>query len=759
VKRLHWLVLKSFLGPFVMTFFIVLFILLMQFLWRYIDELVGKGLDFNIILELMMYAASSLVPLALPLAILLSSLMTFGNMGEFYELTAIKASGISLRRIMMPIILVTVFISIGAFFFSNNVLPVTNLKMKSLLFDVRQQRPEVSITDGVFYNGLDNYSIRVSKKDPVTNILNDIRIYDHSRNRGNIDVTIADSGRMKMTSDKQNMIITLWHGYRYTEVESGHRTRREKGYYPHEQFVFEEENVLIKMKGFDFVKSDESIWKNAYQMLDVEQLGKAIDSLHKELKSNYSILNRTMYRDNLFKLTKEDVIRSHSPYPMSGNPAYAFSPENTGNDLNAPARPGNDQNVAHPPVSANNEPSRMEQSMPGSRIDLAAKRREALLRRQRMEQGILSRKDEARKMALQPREDLAQNKPASIDSSLNMADVPKIVLKKITNFDTLLNSYNFQNQVRIYNVASGFVTQSQMTIEGAGSGLDYEVRLLRRHEIEWHRKFTLSVACLVFLFIGAPLGAIIRKGGLGLPTVISTLLFILYYIISLTGEKFVRESILTSLEGMWLSSFILIIAGIFLTYQATNDSAILNVDTYINWFREKMGLKKGILLEKKESVAGKFELIEIPKEELQEEFRAMSKLAASCLESLKTETKLYNLHKKIMNNHELLSIHEFEKEYNKLIDRIIMSEWFRIPYFRKRLSEYPYISGNITSVIFTKKFYLWISVIVFPVGLARVFHFKMKVQRTRMKLKQVVDLSAGMINLLNSSALKAELAN
>jgi len=178
-----------------MTFFIVLFLLLMQFLWRYIDELVGKGLELRIIGELLIYASSSLVPLALPLAILLSSLMTFGNMGEFYELTAIKASGVSLRRILMPLMLLVILVSIGAFFFANNVLPYTNLKMKSLLYDVRQQRPEVQITEGVFYNGLDNYSIRVEKKDPVTNLLYDIKIYDHSEHKGNNKVTIADSGR------------------------------------------------------------------------------------------------------------------------------------------------------------------------------------------------------------------------------------------------------------------------------------------------------------------------------------------------------------------------------------------------------------------------------------------------------------------------------------------------------------------------------------------------------------------------------------
>ncbi len=208
-----------------MTFFIVLFLLLMQFLWRYIDELVGKGLEFKIIGELMLYAASSLVPLALPLAILLSSLMTFGNMGEFYELTAMKSSGISLRRIMFPLIILVFLISVGAFVFANNVLPVTNLKMKSLLYDVRNQQPGVQITEGVFYNGIANYSIRVNRKDPNTNVMYDIKIYDHSSRKGNVVVIVADSGTMKMTADRRNLVVTLWDGYKYEEIDEKKRKK------------------------------------------------------------------------------------------------------------------------------------------------------------------------------------------------------------------------------------------------------------------------------------------------------------------------------------------------------------------------------------------------------------------------------------------------------------------------------------------------------------------------------------------------------
>jgi len=243
-----------------MTFFIVMFLLLMQFLWRYIDELVGKGLDFSIVGELMAYASASLVPLALPLSVLLSSLTTFGGMGEHYELTALKSSGISLRRIMMPVIVLSLFITAGAFLFANYVLPVTNLKMKSLLYDVRQQRPEVQIAEGVFYNGIDNYTLRVGRKDPVTNKLYNLLIYDHTERRGNVSVTVADSGHMQMTADRRNLIVTLWDGYVYTEVEEDKRARERT--YPSRTDNFREQKIIIEMTGFELMRSDESIFKN-----------------------------------------------------------------------------------------------------------------------------------------------------------------------------------------------------------------------------------------------------------------------------------------------------------------------------------------------------------------------------------------------------------------------------------------------------------------------------------------------------------------
>jgi lipopolysaccharide export system permease protein len=714
VKRLYRLIIVSFLGPFVMTFFIVLFILLMQFLWRYIDELVGKGLEFKVIGELLMYAASSLIPLALPLAVLLASLMTFGNLGEFYELTAIKSSGISLRRVMMPLVILIFLVSIGAFFFANNVLPFTNLKMKSLLYDVRQQRPEVQITAGVFYNGIENYSIRVDRKDPVTNLMYNIKIYDHSAHRGNIKVTVADSGQMKMTADRRNMVITLWNGFTYNEMDEGRR-KKTKGYYPHETDKFGEQRIIIEMTGFEFMRSDESLFRNSYTMLNISQLKNNVDSLQHELDFKATEFRRTLVRDHYFKLnqSKQNTLDTRVPQLYFNNPAL-------------PVTPGSRSRA----VPANVPPSAGK-----------ATTSEAMANRFR------EKETAAQKPAIQTTDNKV--KP---DSGI----IQKSVLR-INNFDSLFNSYSLEQRHNYMRTAINYVMTTQYLVGSVTSNLDFVTKFLRRHEIELHRKFTLSFACLIFLFIGAPLGAIIRKGGLGMPAVISTLLFIVYYILSMTGEKFVRESVLTPFQGMWLSSWILVVAGIFLTYQATNDSAIMNIDTYLNWLREKAGLRKGILLEKKSHIIGRFELIEIPKEKLQEGFTTISDMAKQCVESLKTDSRWKVLINKAFTNTGFFYLIEFGIHYNSFIDQVILSSWFRIPYFNKRLTEFPLINGRTAYPSLRNKLLLWMNIIIFPLGIYRLLKLRFTVLHIRRNLKKVIELSAGMVNLLNSSALKMDI--
>ena len=477
IKRLHLLVLKSFLGPFLLTFFIVVFVLVMQFLFKYINDLIGKGLEFKIVGEFMLYLSTSMVPLSLPLALLMAALMTFGNLGEFNELTALKSSGISLQRIMMPILILTILLSIGAFFFSNYVLPVANLKMRSLLYDIQRQRPEFQIIEGVFYNGIEGYSIRIGDRNHKTGMLYDIRIYDHSQKHGNTTVTYADSGKMKVTENERYLVITLYNGRSYDELDPEKQNRRDYTY-PQRRDKFQEQIMTIEMKGFELNRTDESLFRGNYNMMSLSQLKHFEDSLVNDIdeinKGLTTTLNRTTYAQ---------YRRATSRY--KADPADTLKPS-------------------------------------------------------------------------------------------------VLVLNGDSLFNLMPNSHKLQ-------VTSQAITQARSSLNYVTTSFvnsDSKIRRLRKYQIEIQRKFTLSFACFIFFFIGAPLGAIIRKGGLGMPTVISVLFFLVYYVISLSGEKFVRESMVSPFQGMWISAVVLLPTGIFLTYKAATDAAIMNLETYSNFIRK-----------------------------------------------------------------------------------------------------------------------------------------------------------------------------
>ncbi|MDY0255101.1 MAG: LptF/LptG family permease [Tenuifilaceae bacterium] len=473
MKKLHWFILRSYLGPMVMTFFIVMFILLMQFLWKYIDDLVGKGLDVHVIAELMLYASASLVPMALPLSTLLASLMTLGNLGENNELLAMKSAGISLPRILRPLIVVTVLISVGAFFFSNNVLPYTNLKMSTLLWDVRQQRPELQIKVGVFNDDIEGYSIKISDRDPKTSLMHNVLIYDHRSKDGNLMVTVADSGYMHITNDEQYMVITLYNGYTYEEMLESRAVRRtDSRKFPARRNSFDEQVVLLELQGFGLERSGDDLFKSSFHALNLSQLAKARDSLSVEIEKR-----------------KETAINNLLKHSLFQNPFH-----------------------------------------------------------------------------------LTRDSTALVTYTLSK--------------DSLFDRLPPNVQETTLGRAISSARSAKSSVSTTASDLNSRTKHMVRHTIEWHRKFALAFSCFVFFFIGAPLGAIIRKGGLGMPVVVSVLFFVVYYVISLTGEKFARELIWDPHLGMWVSSFILLPLGIFLSYKATTDSVIMNADFYINTFKK-----------------------------------------------------------------------------------------------------------------------------------------------------------------------------
>ncbi|MEX0811523.1 MAG: LptF/LptG family permease [Chitinophagales bacterium] len=465
MKIIDKLILRTFAGPFFLTFFITLFIIVMQFLWKYIDDLVGKGLEWYIVFELIFYASASFVPLALPLAVLLSSIMTFGSLGENYELVALKSSGISLFRFMRVLIFTVVGLSFVAFFFSNNILPIANLKFGALLYDIRQQKPALNIKEGVFYNDLENFSIKVGRKEEDNRSIHDIIVYDQTSKKGNDNILLAESGEMFTSVDERYLILRLYNGHRYQEMIDG----KKESTHEHLRTSFDTWEKKFDLSEFALDRSEESFWKNHYQMMNLKQLQSSIDTLYMDVAKRRETLSRNFSNFFLFKKAEFDTLHANA------NIAFDTIPEKYAALFN------------------------------NSKADVTEKHARRAL-------------------------SMARNVKSYIGVSVR--------------------------------------------------DLKHKRKYIAKHNVEWHRKFTLSVACLVLFFIGAPLGAIIRMGGLGMPLLISIIFFVIFHVFSMSGEKIAENGGMSPFAGMWLSTFVLLPIGIFLTYKAMKDSPLFDVGWY-----------------------------------------------------------------------------------------------------------------------------------------------------------------------------------
>ncbi len=468
MKTVNKFMLKSYLGPMIMTFFIVMFILLLNFLWRYIDELVGKGLPFSVLAELLFYATATMMPMGLPLATLLAAIMTMGNLGENNELLALKAAGISLPRIMKPIIIVAVFISIGSFFVVNNFVPYSFNKMGELLFDIRNQKQDIEFKDGVFFNGIPDVSIRVSTQDPVTKKLTNVLIYDN-RDRKVTRTIVADSGYIDLSKDKKFLRMKLFSGQTYED-------NRDFQWYENptlSHHIFREQNLYIELEGYSYERSGNSVFGNTSQNKNISELSFDIDSLGQATQSSIDKMTSSVLRHHLF--TRDTTIL---------NPDSLFHTR-----------------------------ERFELSNDIEKLNTDKK-----------------------------------------------SEIFRQLAKRIGN---------------LKNYAMGEHTSLQPT-----------TTQYLRSRADWHKKLSLPVSILIFFLIGAPLGAIIRKGGLGTPIVISVIFFVIYYIITMTGEKLVYDGAWPAVAGIWLSSMILFPLAVFLTSKATSDSKLLNQEAYIDRFKQ-----------------------------------------------------------------------------------------------------------------------------------------------------------------------------
>lgn len=533
----------------------------MQFLWKYINDLVGKGLEWDVIAELLLYASVTLIPMGLPLAILLASIMTFGNLGESYELFAIKSSGISLYRIMLPLIILVSMISVGAFYFSNNLLPYTNLKMRTLLHDVQHQNPEISIQEGIFTNNLEGFSIKVEEKDKKTNKLKHVLVYDHRVKQKPASIIIAESGSMKMTSDKSYLIMKLENGVLYDEVDEN--KPRAKRRYPYQETEFKEQTIYIKMDGLGLKRSDETLFKDNYQMLSLDQLNYAIDSLAYDVARRKHVIGTNILKYSLFKGMRghnqrnnlvehtKTVTKTKKTGEVTEQKEVISAP--FGVDFNSKTKENKDKSKEKAQQEKAKENNKSEEE---------------------------KQKEKERK---KHNDEYTTQFPFPEFDSIPKDDIQTIDL------DSLFNSLSAIDKNKALNVAMNYSRNGQTYIYYATREIDGNRRWVTRHEIEWHKKFVLSISCLVLFFIGAPLGAIIRKGGIGMPTVVAVIFFVFYFVISMFSEKMVREAILPPEIGMWIATAILLPIGIILTVKAANDSMNIRPES---WDRMRQKLQR-----------------------------------------------------------------------------------------------------------------------------------------------------------------------
>lgn len=485
LKRVDKILLSLFVGPLVLTFLIADFVFIMMFLFKYIDDMVGKGIEFALIFKLIGLYSLMMLPLALPLAILLASTMTLGGLGERSELVAFKSSGVSLVRITGGLFTFVVLLSIGAFFFSNNVLPWANLRFYSLLHDVRHAKPALDIEEGVFYSGINRFTFKIESKEEDNRTINDIILYDHTSGRGNDNLVMADKGELVMSNDGKFLIMTLFNGKQYKDVRQ--RSTKHDGK-KHERVVmeFKEFRKIFDLSEFEMGETDRGLFKDNYHMLTINQLDTKNDTLLSEMNQNIRKLPN--YNKTFIAITENPVIDT----------AVAL---------------------------VSNEASLRLECLP----------------------------------------------------------VDEVIASAYTN---PLKNKAIDNAKNVRSYAESMANQNK-----------YKLKSMAYNLMMIHKKFTLSVACIILFLIGAPMGAIVRKGGFGMPILISIAFFLTFHILTITGEKLVKQMVWAPWEGMWFPSLILTPIGIFLTYKASKDSRIFSFDAMSRavkntWFFKAINKKR-----------------------------------------------------------------------------------------------------------------------------------------------------------------------
>ena len=589
IKKLDIFVLKSFLLLFAGTFFICLFIFMMQFLWRYVDELVGKGLEINVLAQFFFYSGLTLIPLSLPLAILLAALMTFGNFGERYELLSMKAAGIPLLRIMRPVVLFCVFLGGMSFFFQNVIGPRAQKQLWTLLVSMKQKSPEVDIPEGVFYSDIDGYNIYVKQKDRKTGMLKDILIYNFSDGFENAHIIWAAEGKLELTADKQHLFLHLYNGEQFENLKSQSVISRNV---PYRRETFKEKHTLIKFSS-EFNMVDGSFLDRRSDIKNMHEISVAIDSL-------------TVHADSVGRSMYTDIMSTTYRSPV-----------------------------------------------------------------------------------------------------LTPADSTKMKEERVAfiNTDSIYNSMTSQEKLKV-------LTTTGNRISSLASDWDMKSFLtdnnIRSHRSDWHKKITLSLACIIFFFIGAPLGAIIRKGGLGMPVVISVLIFVIYYIIDSGATRVAKSGEMNIVLGTWMSTIVLAPLGAFFTYKSNKDSVVFNIDVYAAFFRKLFGIRQSRHLFKKEVI------IHTP--EYQKDMDILEEISRDCTVYLENHRLkgMPNYIQIFTNNKHDDAIAEINKKMETVIEELSNT---KDAVLLNLLNNYPFLSVKAHKSLFDNRWLNLLFGIVIPAGL------------------------------------------
>lgn len=502
LKKLDWLIIRTFFGPFILTFFIAVFVLVMIFLWRFVEDLASKGLDLIFVVRLLFYASATTVPMALPISVLLSSIMTMGSFAENLELVAAKSSGVGLYRSMRPLFFAALAVSIFGFVFANNLLPVASFRLRKVVTEISRKMPALDIQEGAYYDGLKGFTLMVDKKAEDQKSFQGLIVYDHTENTGGAENIIkAANGDIAVSDDGNLIILNLYNGVRYSDFNF--YSRKQKGT-PFSRELFREQHIFIDISELNKKNSGSTYIGNQYTMMTVGQLNKVKKEIVDEMKSSASNFYDGFYH------------------------YYAFMPEKK------------------------SSPQQQKDNMPFNTIT--------------------------------PTDHPQVSGPEVVRDST----IPYRAIPQVSFGPEFLKIYTEQERKAIVATSINQLAIIKGGIEQQMSNTKMKKSNLVKNRIEFHKKFTLAVACLLLFFIGAPLGAIIKKGGLGLPLIFSIIIFIIYYVVSTIFEKSVRSMSL-DLYGLWISSMLLLPFGIFLTIKASMESSIFNFDTYLKPLKRIFG--------------------------------------------------------------------------------------------------------------------------------------------------------------------------